>query len=79
MAKEENREKQCRACLDFFDISLEQCPHCNYISAGVNMDETVRINNFKKGRKLCDRCDGTGNQLYFMYQKCRKCNGNGYI
>ena len=26
---------------------------------------------------LCDRCDGTGNQLMSMYQKCVNCDGNG--
>jgi hypothetical protein len=25
----------------------------------------------------CSRCDGTGNQLFFMYQRCINCNGTG--
>ena len=25
----------------------------------------------------CGRCDGTGNQLMFMYQRCINCNGTG--
>ena len=25
----------------------------------------------------CDRCSGTGNQLYGMYQQCEKCAGTG--
>lgn len=79
MAKEEVREKQCRACLNYYDISLEQCPHCDYLSAGVNMDERAREENLKKKKTLCDKCDGTGNQLYFMFQECQKCNGNGYV
>lgn len=25
----------------------------------------------------CFRCNGTGNQMYFMYQRCEHCNGTG--
>jgi DnaJ-class molecular chaperone len=25
----------------------------------------------------CENCDGTGNQLYSMYQKCSECGGSG--
>ena len=35
--------------------------------------------NIDKGRELCDRCEGTGNQLLSMYQACEKCGGSGYL
>lgn len=27
----------------------------------------------------CLKCEGTGNQMYFMYQMCTDCNGTGKI
>ena len=42
----------------------------------VNVD---RIRTSLISQELCDRCDGTGNQLYSMYQACEKCNGTGTI
>lgn len=41
------------------------------------MDEMIRKENKEKGNKLCDRCDGTGNELYSMYRRCKACNGTG--
>ena len=41
-------------------------------------DVLVRNENIAKGRTLCKRCEGTGNQLFSMYQKCSECNGKGY-
>ena len=26
---------------------------------------------------ICDRCGGTGNELYSMYRKCSQCDGVG--
>ena len=42
-------------------------------------DVRTRNENITQKRKLCDRCQGTGNELMSMYHKCTKCNGNGYI
>lgn len=49
--------------------------------AGVNMDEIRRQENERKyGKdKLCDKCEGTGNQFFFMYQRCAECNGTGLL
>lgn len=43
----------------------------------MRMDYERRNNNVKAGRKLCKRCDGTGNEFYSMYSKCLKCGGDG--
>jgi len=42
-------------------------------------DYYKRNNNILNERKLCDRCQGTGNELYSMYRKCTACNGSGAI
>lgn len=26
----------------------------------------------------CERCEGTGNELLFMYRRCQACGGDGY-
>ncbi len=38
-----------------------------------------RVKNSLIPQGLCDRCDGTGNQLYSMYQACEKCKGRGTV
>lgn len=46
----------------------------------INRNANVeRIKNSLVPKKLRDRCDGTGNQFYSMYQLCEKCNGTGTI
>ncbi len=40
-------------------------------------DEQTRNDNIDAGNKLCERCGGTGNELFSMYRKCPKCNGTG--
>lgn len=35
-------------------------------------------NNQKMGLSLCDRCKGTGNELFSMYRKCTDCEGKGW-
>lgn len=42
-------------------------------------DEETRNANIDAGKILCEQCDGTGNQLLSMYQKCEKCGGTGYL
>lgn len=31
------------------------------------------------GLLVCDKCEGTGNEFFFMYKQCEKCKGKGYI
>lgn len=40
-------------------------------------DELIRFENIKAGRELCKRCDGTGNETFFMFKQCTKCGGSG--
>lgn len=42
-------------------------------------DYVTRNENIKAKKMLCDKCDGTGNQLLSMYQKCTDCNGTGAV
>ena len=49
------------------------------------LDQRTRDSNVDRIRtsliaqELCGRCDGTGNQLYSMYQACEECNGTGTL
>lgn len=45
----------------------------------MRMDAKKRNDNIAAGRKLCERCEGTGNQFYSMYSKCFACNGKGFV
>lgn len=40
-------------------------------------DQARRDRNRAAGHTLCGRCEGTGNQLYYMYQRCEDCHGSG--
>jgi len=40
-------------------------------------DEHVRRANEAEGWKLCEHCEGTGNELYWMYRSCSECGGSG--
>ena len=40
-------------------------------------DELIRADNTKRGRKLCERCGGTGNELMSMWRRCSDCGGSG--
>ena len=40
-------------------------------------DQLIRADNVKRGRELCKRCNGTGNQLMSMWQRCEDCGGSG--
>jgi len=35
--------------------------------------------NKERGKPLCSKCGGTGNELSGMYKECDKCNGEGYV
>lgn len=30
-----------------------------------------------EGHKACERCKGTGNELFAMYKRCEDCGGSG--
>ena len=47
------------------------------MNIGIQCDIIKRDKNIADGFTLCDRCSGTGNQLFSMYQKCEKCDGTG--
>jgi hypothetical protein len=47
------------------------------LSAGVWQDQQVRAANERAGWKLCEHCNGTGNELYAMYRAGPKCGGDG--
>jgi len=40
-------------------------------------DEWQKQQNIDADHILCKRCDGTGNELYFMYRRCINCRGDG--
>jgi len=42
---------------------------------GIAQDEFRKEQIPEKQR--CENCDGTGNQLYGMYQECEMCGGTG--
>ena len=49
-----------------------------------NMDDRARKQNeifveINKGFVLCSRCDGTGNELFWMYRRCSGCAGQGVL
>jgi DnaJ-class molecular chaperone len=44
---------------------------------GVARDELVQERNVASGKPLCEHCEGTGNEFYFMYHECPKCAGTG--
>lgn len=40
-----------------------------------DMRNACRI--WAEGHKACEQCNGTGNQLFAMYQTCETCGGSG--
>lgn len=42
------------------------------------VDARTRNQNIDDGKKLCVRCEGTGNESYSKYTECEDCNGNGF-
>ena len=45
----------------------------------MHVDVSTHNDNIENHRKLCKRCNGTGNELFSMYRKCSMCNGMGYL
>jgi len=58
-------------------MSKENLTDLNTIPFHMRMNYEKRNNNITSGKKLCLYCSGTGNELYFMYRKCPKCDGSG--
>ena len=54
-------------------IDIDTCP------VHMAMDYSTRNENISNNRKLCDRCDGTGNELFSMYRRCINCDGHGFV
>lgn len=53
-----------------FDRVLRETGH-----AGRAQDEARRA-QVPVGER-CERCEGTGNELFFMYRRCAACGGTG--
>jgi len=52
-------------------VDLSTCPpQCK-------RDYLIRNLNVLMERPLCPTCDGTGNELMYMYHKCPDCDGTG--
>ena len=55
------------------------------MSAGIESDNQRRRENqalLEDGRddlRLCERCEGTGNEFYSRYRACADCGGKGLI
>lgn len=43
----------------------------------MQMDYIKHNDNVKNNKKLCPRCDGTGNEFFNHYRRCSACNGTG--
>ena len=54
-------------------VDLDTCP------LHMAMDYRKRNQNISNDRLLCERCDGTGNEVFSMYRACSECGGNGFI
>ena len=48
---------------------------------GILQDEVTSAINRARKRKICERCCGTGNELFSMYRTCSeiRCDGKGYL
>ena len=44
----------------------------------IKNDMETHNKNLADGWVLCEDCDGTGNYMYSMYQRCQQCLGNGH-
>ncbi len=52
-------------------IDLQTCPF------HMRTDYERRNANVEAGAALCETCDGTGNNLFSMHQRCPGCGGSG--
>ncbi len=54
------------------------CFSYNISHVGILQDQITRKINLARKRTICERCSGTGNEIYSMFKKCQECNGKGY-
>ena len=40
-------------------------------------DYALRNRLIEEGRRLCRKCDGTGNEIFAHYRRCSRCDGTG--
>ena len=59
-------------------LSLEKT-NLSEVPLHMRRDYVIRNRNIDEGKLLCTLCDGTGNQLFSMYQKCDNCEGKGFV
>ncbi len=43
----------------------------------MTQDEITRSINIFRGNPICERCTGSGNELFSMFRKCSDCGGDG--
>lgn len=49
------------------------------VPSHMRMDYERYNDNVKNNRELCDKCSGTGNELFSMCRRCSKCGGKGFL
>lgn len=59
------------------DGSTREMEQMMDIRGGVSGDLARRSANVKANHLLCRVCNGTGNRLFGMYQRCQRCSGSG--
>jgi len=59
------------------DISL-YAGFPDHLMGQILIDHQMKRNNVSNNRALCLKCDGTGNECYFVYKECTICEGYGY-
>ena len=57
---------------DYAEIDLKKVP------MHMRVDFHTRNENVKSLRTLCERCNGTGNELFSMFRECTACGGKGH-
>jgi hypothetical protein len=51
--------------------------HIGTVPFRLRPDYQTRNENLTAGKSLCERCDGTGNEMYSSYRACEDCWGSG--
>lgn len=59
-------------------LSREKCLPVSLILKEKCNIENIMIEEVK-GKKICDRCSGSGNELFRHYKKCENCSGTGMV
>jgi len=53
--------------------------HWGIVGDNERRQENVAAVTADSSLMLCDRCNGTGNELYAMYRACTNCGGVGVV